>query len=48
MAAPVKGLRLKPTYEDLIPIATSYGLQNVRFPNRGTSFFKTWIPFITT
>ena len=34
MAIAMQGLRLKPRYEDLIGVAVSDGLQNIRFPNR--------------
>ena len=40
MAIAMKGLRLKPTYEDLINVATSDGLDNIRFPNRDASFLR--------
>ena len=48
MAEPVKGLRLKPTYEDLISVAKMYipnlhksdGLQHVKFPYRDASFLR--------
>ena len=34
MAIAMQGLRLKPRYEDLIGVAVSDGLQNIKFPNR--------------
>ena len=40
MAEAIKGLIFKPTYEDVIPVATSDGLQNVKFPNRDASFSR--------
>ena len=40
MASAMKGLRLKPTYEQLIDVAVSYGLDNIRFPNRDASFLR--------
>ena len=42
MAIAMKGLRLKPTYEDLISVAASDGLEHIKFPNRNASFFKKW------
>ena len=44
MAEAIKGLRLKPTYEDVISVVKSDGLQHVKSPNRdASSFFKKWI-----
>ena len=40
MAISMKGLRLKPTYEQLIDVAVSDGLDNIRFPNRDASFLR--------
>ena len=40
MASAMKGLRLKPTYEQLIDVAVSDGLDNIRFPNRDASFLR--------
>ena len=40
MAQAMKGLRLKPTYEDLIGVAVSDDLQNVKFPNRDAIFLR--------
>ena len=45
MAFAMKGLRLKPTYEQLIDVAVSDGLDNIRFPNRDASFFTKWVCF---
>ena len=45
MASAMKGLRLKPTYEQLIDVAVSDGLDNIRFPNRDGSFFTKWVCF---
>jgi chemotaxis protein histidine kinase CheA len=36
----MKGLRLKPTYEDLINVAVSDKLYNIKFPNRNASFLR--------
>ena len=40
MASAMKGLRLKPTYEQLIDVAVSDGLDNIRFPNRDATFLR--------
>ena len=40
MANAIKGLRLKPTYEELINVAVSDGLENIKFPNRDASFLR--------
>jgi len=40
MAQSIKGLRLKPTYEDLIGVAVSDELRNIKFPNRDASFLR--------
>ena len=40
MAQAMKGLRLKPTYEQLIGVAVSDGLENIRFPNRDATFLR--------
>ena len=34
MAIAMKGLRLQPTYEQLINVAVSDGLEHMKFPNR--------------
>ena len=38
MATAMKGLRLKPTYEDLISVAVPDGLEHIKSPNRNASF----------
>ena len=40
MAFAMKGLRLKPTCEQLIGVAVSGGLHNIRFPNRDATFLR--------
>ena len=40
MANNMKGLRLRPTYEDLINVAVSDKLYNIKFPNRDSSFLR--------
>ena len=34
MAVAMKGLRVKPTYEQLIGVAVSDGLEQIKFPSR--------------
>ena len=43
MAQAMKGLRLKPTYEQLIGVAVSDDIQHIKFPNRDASFFTKWL-----
>ena len=40
MVIAMKGLRLKPTYEDLIGVAKSSGLGNIEFPNRSSTLLR--------
>ena len=40
MAISMRGLRVKPTYEDLIGVAVSDDLQHIKFPNRDASFLR--------
>ena len=40
MASAMKGLRLKPTYEQLIGVAVSDGLEHIKFPNRDAKFLR--------
>ena len=40
MAIAMKGLQHKPTYEDLISVAVSDGLEHIQFPNRNASFLR--------
>ena len=40
MASAMKGLRLKPTYEQLIGVAVSDGLENIKYPNRDATFLR--------
>jgi hypothetical protein len=40
MAVAMKGLRLKPTYEQLIGVAVSDELRNIKFPNRDETFLR--------
>ena len=40
MAVAMKGLRLRPTYEQLIGVAVSDKLYNIKFPNRDAKFLR--------
>ena len=40
MTVAMQGLRVKPSYEDLINVAASDELQNVKFPNRDAKFLR--------
>ena len=40
MAIAMRGLRLKPTYEQLIGVAVSDELRNIKFPNRDAKFLR--------
>ena len=40
MPISMKGLRLKPTYEQLIGVAVSDGLENIKFTNRNATFLR--------
>ena len=40
MAEAIKGLRLRPKYEDLIGVAVSDKLYNIKFPNRDATFLR--------
>ena len=40
MANPMQGLRVKPPYEQLIGVAVSDGLENIKLPNRDSSFLR--------
>ena len=40
MAIALKGLRLKPEYEDLANVAVSDKLYDVKFPNRDVKFLR--------
>ena len=47
MTNSMQGLRVKPTYGDLIHVAVSDGLENIKFPNRDSTFFKKWLCNVT-
>ena len=36
----MQGLRVKPSYEDLINVAVPDELQNIEFPNRDAEFLR--------
>ena len=40
MANSIKGLRVKPSYEQLIGVAVSDELRNIKFPNRDSKFLR--------
>ena len=40
MSYAIKGLRVKPSYEQLINVAVSDGLEQIKFPNRDASFLR--------
>ena len=40
MSIAMQGLKLKPTYEDLINVAVSDGLGNIKFPNKNAKFLR--------
>ena len=40
MAQAMKGLRLKPSYGQLINVAVSDGLEHTKFPNRNAQFLR--------
>ena len=40
MAIAVRGLNVRRQYEDLIGVAFSDGLENIKFPNRNASFLR--------
>ena len=40
MAQAMQGLRVKPTYGDLIGVAVSDGLENIKSPNRDSTFLR--------
>ena len=40
MAIAMRGIRVRPHYEDLIGVANSNGLENIKSPNRDAKFFR--------
>ena len=36
----MKGLRARPTYEQLVGVAKSNGLEHIKFPNRDAKFIR--------
>ena len=47
MAIAMRGLRVKPSYEQLINVAVSDGLVQIKIPNRNATFFKKCVCSIT-
>ena len=45
MAIAMRGLKDKPSYEQLVGVATSGGLGNIKFPNRDASFLRNGFIF---
>ena len=43
MAGSMKGLKVKPTYEDFIGVAKSDGLENMKLHNRDAKFLRGFI-----
>ena len=43
----MQGLRVKPSYEALINVAVSDGLENIKPPNRDSTCFKKWLYNVT-
>ena len=40
MAKSMKGLKVTPTYEDLVGVAKPGGSEHIRFPNRDAEFLR--------
>ena len=40
MAYATRGLQVKPSYEQLITVAVSDGLEHIKFPNRDSTFLR--------
>ena len=40
MTQAMRGLRAKPSYEQLIGVAVSDGLEHIKFPNRDSKFLR--------
>ena len=40
MAIAMQGLRVKPSYEQLINVAVPDGLEQIKFPNRDATFLR--------
>ena len=40
MSIAIRGLRAKPSYEQLINVAVSDGLEQIKFPNRDAPFLR--------
>ena len=46
MAIAMQGLKVRRQYEDLIGVAVSDGLENIKLPNRNASFLR-WVCNVT-
>ena len=42
MANSIQGLRVKPSYEQLVSVAVPDGLETIKFPNRNSPFLRNW------
>ena len=42
MAIAMKGLRVRPQYEDSIEVAVSDGLENIKLPKRDAKFLRVF------
>ena len=40
MAIAMRGLKVKPPYEQLIGVATSDGLEKIKIPNKDSAFLR--------
>ena len=40
MAVAMRGLRVRPQYEDSIGVAKSDGLENIKFPNKDATILR--------
>ena len=47
MANAMRGLRIKPPYEQLINVAVPDGSEQIKSPNRNATVFKEWVCSIT-
>ena len=43
----MQGLRIKPSYEQLIGVAVSYELEHIKFPNRNAKFLRDGVCNVT-
>ena len=45
MSIAIRGLRVKPSYEQLVNVAVSDGLEQIKSPNRDASFLRNGFIF---